>query len=142
MSVHLPEIPVLELSGGPADVGAAHGEAERKRIGQYADRFIGWLIRSASVSLTEESLWAKWAPQVAVNERLAPNLIQEMRSIARGSGVVMDRHIHSDHRGPQLRSALPRQPVGNVVGQRRHLQGILANQQVLPSMQCSLDWWH
>ena len=113
MSMHLPEFSVLEVSGGPADVGAAHGEAERKRIGQYADRFIGWLIRSASDSLTEESLWAKWAPPVTVNERLAPNLIQEMRGIARGSGVVMDRHFHSSHRGSQYRSALPRQPVGD-----------------------------
>ncbi len=82
MPVNLTEIPVLDVSGGPAEVGEAHGEAERERIRQYADRFLGWLMRGASISLTEESLWAKWAPQVAVNERLAPNFIQEMRGIA------------------------------------------------------------
>ncbi len=91
MSASHPGIPVLELSGGPAEIGAAHGEAERQRIRDYADRFIGWLLRGAAVSLTEESLWAKWAPQVAVNERLAANLIDEMRGIARGSGVPFER---------------------------------------------------
>lgn len=91
MPMNHPEIPVLDVSGGPAEIGAAHGESERERIRQYADRFLGWLISGASVRLTEESLWAKWAPQVAVNERLAPNLIQEMRGIARGSGVPFER---------------------------------------------------
>lgn len=91
MPVNHPEIRVLEVSGGPAEIGEAHGEAERERIRRYADQFLGWLIRGASISLTEESLWAKWAPQVAVNERLAPGLIQEMRGIARGSGVPFER---------------------------------------------------
>ena len=48
-------------------------------------------MRGASISLTEESLWAKWAPQVSVNESFAPHLFEEMRGIARGSGVSFER---------------------------------------------------
>ena len=82
---------VLDLSGTPSQIGAAHGEAERERIRRYADRFLEWLLGRAAVSLSEESLWAKWAPQVAVNERLAPDLVEEMRGIARGAGVPFER---------------------------------------------------
>ena len=86
-----PVIPTLDLSGTPAQVGAAHGEAQRERIREYADRFLGWLLRSTAVSLTEEGLWARWAPQVAANQREAPELVEEMRGIARGSGVPFER---------------------------------------------------
>ncbi len=89
-SMH-PTIPVLDLSGTPAQIGAAHGESQRDRIRAYADRFLGWLLQTAAVSLTEEALWARWAPQVAVNQREAPDLVEEMRGIARGAGVPFER---------------------------------------------------
>src|SRR5438067_1996552 len=86
-----PTIPVLDLSGTPAQIGAAHGESQRDRIRAYVDRFIGWLLQSAALALTEETLWAKWSPQVAVNQREAPELVEEMRGIARGAGVPFER---------------------------------------------------
>src|SRR5262245_7270041 len=86
-----PTIPVLDLTGTPSQIGAAHGEAQRERIREYVDRFIGWLLKSAAVSVTEESLWSRWCPQVAANQREAPELIDEMRGIARGANVPFER---------------------------------------------------
>jgi isopenicillin-N N-acyltransferase-like protein len=43
------------------------------------------------VRLTEADLWARWAPQVAANQREAPDLVEEMRGIARGAGVAFER---------------------------------------------------
>ena len=90
MSTH-PQIPVHDLTGTPSQIGAAHGEAERNRIREYVDVFIGFVLKNAVVHLTEETLWAKWSPQVAVNQREAPTLIEEMQGIARGAGVPFER---------------------------------------------------
>src|SRR5437660_5740610 len=86
-----PNIPVLELSGAPGQIGAAHGEAQRERIREYAERFISWTLSMAAVRVTEAELWARWAPQVAVNQREAPDMVEEMRGIARGAGVPFER---------------------------------------------------
>jgi isopenicillin-N N-acyltransferase-like protein len=86
-----PTIPVLDLSGSPGQIGAAHGESQRYRIREFADQFLGWLTQGAPVAATEEALWAHWAPQVAVNQREAPALVEEMRGIARGAGVPFER---------------------------------------------------
>jgi len=91
MASDRPTIPVLDLSGTPAQIGAAHGEAQRERIRAYVDRFLGWLLGNAAVKLKEEELWARWAPQAAVNQGAAPTLVEEMRGIARGSGVAFER---------------------------------------------------
>jgi isopenicillin-N N-acyltransferase-like protein len=72
-------------------MGAAHGEAQRERIRQLADHFLGWLLKAAVVSLTEEKLWARWAPQVEANQREAPDLVEEMRGIARGAALPFER---------------------------------------------------
>src|SRR5207248_9544701 len=72
-------------------VGAAHGEARRDRVREYAERFVGWLLSSAALRLSEAELWARWAPQVAANQREAPDLVEEMRGIARGAGVPFER---------------------------------------------------
>lgn len=86
-----PTIPVLELSGTPGQMGAAHGEAQRQRIRAFADQFLGWLVAGAAMPLTEEQLWRLWAPQVAANERQAPDLVEEMRGIARGAAMPFER---------------------------------------------------
>src|SRR4051812_38663059 len=86
-----PSIPVLDLAGTPAQIGAAHGEAQRDRIREYADRFIGWMIATSAVRFTEAELWGCWAAQVAVNQREAPHHVEEMRGIARGAGVPFER---------------------------------------------------
>src|SRR6266852_2700240 len=91
MSSKHPQIPILDLSGTSAQVGAAHGEMQRQRIRDYVDRFLSWLLRSTAVPLTEEMLWTKWAPQVAVNQREAPGLVEEMLGIARGAGVPFEQ---------------------------------------------------
>jgi isopenicillin-N N-acyltransferase-like protein len=84
-------IPVLDLSGTPAQIGAAHGEMQRSRIREYAERFVDWLLKTAAVAVTEEMLWGRWAPQVAVNQREAPTLVEEMLGISRGAGVPFER---------------------------------------------------
>ena len=86
-----PTIPVLDLSGTPAQIGAAHGEAQRDRIRTAVDRFLSYMLGGAAVPLTEEAMWSHWAPQVAVNQREAPALVEEMRGIARGAGVPFER---------------------------------------------------
>src|SRR5207237_999538 len=82
-----PSIPVLDLAGTPAQIGAAHGESQRDRIRDHTDRFLGWLLSTAAVRLTEQQLWDRWAPQVAVNRREAPDLVEEMHGISRGAAV-------------------------------------------------------
>jgi isopenicillin-N N-acyltransferase-like protein len=86
-----PNIPVLDLSGTPSQIGAAHGEAQRERIRGHAERFLGYILSTAVVRLSEAELWDRWAPQVAVNQRLAPEYVEEMRGIARGAGVSFER---------------------------------------------------
>jgi isopenicillin-N N-acyltransferase-like protein len=86
-----PHIPVLDLVGPPGQIGAAHGESQRERIREYADRFIASLLSAAAVRISEADLWARWSPQLAVNQREAPDLVEEMRGIARGAGVPFER---------------------------------------------------
>lgn len=90
MSEH-PEIPVIDLSGTPSEIGTAHGEAQRERVRECADRFISWVCDGASIALDEKSLWEKWKPQLAFSESVAPDLVEEMHGIARGSGVAFER---------------------------------------------------
>jgi isopenicillin-N N-acyltransferase-like protein len=86
-----PQIPTLDLSGTPGQIGAAHGEAQRERIREYADRFLEWVVSSAAVRITEADMWARWSAQVAANQRDAADLVEEIRGIARGSGVPFER---------------------------------------------------
>jgi isopenicillin-N N-acyltransferase-like protein len=86
-----PHVPVLDLAGTPAQIGAAHGEAQRTRVRAHADQFLDFVLRTAAVPLTEETLWAAWAPQLAANQRAAPALVEEMHGIARGAGVAFER---------------------------------------------------
>jgi isopenicillin-N N-acyltransferase-like protein len=91
MSSTHPTIPVIDLAGTPSQIGAAHGESQRQRIREYVDLFLGWLVKNATVAVTEEELWAHWSPQVAFNQREAPELVEEMQGIARGAGVPFER---------------------------------------------------
>src|SRR5438270_5414555 len=86
-----PTIPVLDLAGTPGQVGAAHGEAQRERIRAYVERFLDFVLSTAAVRISEADLWGRWAAQVAVNQREAPDLVDEMRGIARGAGVPFER---------------------------------------------------
>jgi isopenicillin-N N-acyltransferase-like protein len=91
MSANHPVIPTLALAGTPAQLGAAHGEALREQVRAHAERFLDYMLTQSATGLTQEKLWSTWSPQVAVNEREAPQLVEEMRGIARGAGVAFDR---------------------------------------------------
>jgi len=91
MSTTHPTIPVLDLSGTPGQIGAAHGEAQRQRIREYVDVFLGFILKNSVLKITEEGMWSHWAPQVAANQREAPGLVEEMQGIARGAGVPFER---------------------------------------------------
>ena len=54
------------------------------------DVFLGWLLRASAFNLTRETLWERWAAQVAANQRAAPALVEEMQGIARGAGVPFE----------------------------------------------------
>ena len=86
-----PQIPVLELSGTPSELGEGHGEQQRGQIQEYSERFLEWLLRHSACAQREQDVWDKWSPQVACNERVAPHLVEEMRGIARGAGVSFER---------------------------------------------------
>src|SRR5208283_6082474 len=43
------------------------------------------------VRIGEAELWARWAAQVVVNQQEAPELVEEMRGIARGAAVPFER---------------------------------------------------
>src|SRR5262249_46445967 len=64
---------------------------QRDRIREHAERFLDYTLSGAAVSVTEETLWAKWAIQVSANQAAAPDLVEEMRGIARGAGVPFER---------------------------------------------------
>ena len=91
MTSQHPTIPTLDASGTPEQIGTTHGEDQRQRIHECLDRFLGWVCSQAALSLNEQSLWAKWSPQVAFNEQVAPDLVAEMRGIARGANVSFER---------------------------------------------------
>lgn len=86
-----PDIPVLDVSGSSAELGAAHGEAQRERIHATVDRYVDWICSGSALAITEEELWSKWAPQLAFNEQVAPDIVEEMRSIARGANLPFKR---------------------------------------------------
>lgn len=109
------QMPVLDLSGTPGQIGAAHGEAQRDRIREYADRFIGFILRTAPDGLTEEAMWQRWAGQVPHNQREAPDLVEEMRGIARGAGVPFER-IFLLNSFLDLHSFLYREMADNLAG--------------------------
>ena len=75
-----PDIPTLNLSGTPTQIGEAHGEAAREKIRDHTDRFLELVLSRAATAPDEESLWSKWSPQVSANERFAPDLVEEMRA--------------------------------------------------------------
>jgi isopenicillin-N N-acyltransferase-like protein len=85
-------VPLVELRGTPAEIGAAHGELLRDLVREHAERNLEWILSASALRLDEAGLWRLWAPVVTANEAEAPELVEEMRGIARGSGVSFE-HI-------------------------------------------------
>ena len=84
-------IPLVELQGTPAEIGEAHGEALRESIREHAQRHLHWILTHSAVAMNESQLWRHWAPFVTANESCAPELVQEMRGIARGADLPFEQ---------------------------------------------------
>jgi isopenicillin-N N-acyltransferase-like protein len=84
-------IQVLDVEGTPAQMGEAHGEALRDVIRAHAERHQEWLLAAVAMRLDEDGLRALWTPRLVANEATAPQLVEEMRGIARGSGVPFEK---------------------------------------------------
>jgi len=95
MPAHSPpanlEMPLIEVAGSPTERGEAHGEALRDLVQEHVEQHLAWLLREASVQLTEAGLLELWAPYRVANEQAAPALVAEMRGIARGADVPFER---------------------------------------------------
>jgi isopenicillin-N N-acyltransferase-like protein len=84
-------MPIIELQGTPREIGEAHGESLRPLIREHAERHLEWILSQSSVELDETRLSDLWAPYVAANESSAPELVDEMRGIARGADVPFEQ---------------------------------------------------
>ena len=56
MSPPHPSIPVLDLAGTPAQIGAAHGESQRPRIREHINVFVDGERVAIDKSLTAQSI--------------------------------------------------------------------------------------
>lgn len=78
-------LPVIEISGTPAERGRQYGESVRRELeaafGYYAEAF------GASSGLTWEQVTARAARWLRPVRDYAPDLVEEMQGIADGAGV-------------------------------------------------------
>lgn len=87
MSETISHLPVLDLYGSPQQMGESHGESRRSEINEYATVWMEWILNRSAVPLDADQLWQRWEKQVQFNQDQAPELIDEMHGIARGSNV-------------------------------------------------------
>ncbi|MEU7406013.1 acyl-coenzyme A--6-aminopenicillanic-acid-acyltransferase form, partial [Streptomyces sp. NPDC044948] len=107
-------LPVIEISGTPAERGRQYGEAVRSRIGEA----IGYYTEAfgEASGLTWDQVTARAQLWLEPVHDHAPDLIEEMRGIADGAGVgLLDCTAQLARRvgaSPQLpvRRALPDSP--------------------------------
>ncbi|MCB5907880.1 C45 family autoproteolytic acyltransferase/hydolase [Streptomyces pinistramenti] len=78
-------LPVIEISGPPAERGRRYGEAVRERI--HAATAYYEAAFGASSGLTWEQVTARAARWLAPVRDFAPHLVEEMQGIADGAGV-------------------------------------------------------
>ncbi len=83
-------IQVIELQGTPSSIGEAHGESLRQLIHEHAQRHLEWILTQSSVVMNKTRLFDVLAPYVAANELSSPELVEEMRGIARGADVPFE----------------------------------------------------
>ncbi len=83
-------IPLLDVSGSPTELGEAHGESFRDLIAEHIACHREWIFEFAAIPLDGEKLDALWQPWIDANEAAAPELVDEMRGIARGAGVPFE----------------------------------------------------
>ena len=95
-------IPLIEISGSPAERGRQYGEAARAQISRSLDYY----RRAFAVSsgLAWPDVLAKVGPWRKLVEEAAPHLLAEMDGIAAGSGFTPDEILALNARGEITRS--------------------------------------
>lgn len=78
-------LPILELSGSPAERGQQHGEAARDQIHLALDFYAEAIGRSAGLNWDE--VLARASNWLEPSRRFAPELVAEMQGIADAAGV-------------------------------------------------------
>jgi isopenicillin-N N-acyltransferase-like protein len=98
----VPTVPLLELSGSPAERGRGHGEAAREEIARSLDHY------RRSFALKPGLAWADVVSRVGPWRKLvdthAPDLLAEMDGIAAGAGVHPDEVLALNARGEIARN--------------------------------------
>ncbi|HEX3786563.1 MAG TPA: C45 family peptidase [Pseudonocardiaceae bacterium] len=95
-------IPLIEISGTPAERGQAYGEAARAEIARSLDYYRQAFAESSGLGwaevLDKARLWRD------IVRDAAPDLLAEMDGIARGAGVDVDDVLALNARGEIVRS--------------------------------------
>jgi isopenicillin-N N-acyltransferase like protein len=109
-------IPLIEISGTPAERGRAYGEAARTEIARSLDYYREAFAASSGLAwpdvLTRARSWR------GIIHQAAPHLLEEMDGIAEGAGVTADDIVALNARGEIVRShdseftAMPEQTDG------------------------------
>ena len=86
------QLPILECSGSPREIGLAHGEAARDLIAMGLDRWRANLDQKRGNSSTYIIDFLARTSFLATIEQHVPHLLEEMRGIAEGSGQPLE-HI-------------------------------------------------
>lgn len=82
-------VPVLELSGSPYEMGLAHGKALKDRIVDFIESVTAvHQANNPALSVTRESLTGFCMRHLGFLEKFSPELVEEMRGIADGAGVA------------------------------------------------------
>ena len=83
-------IPLLDTSGTPSAMGEAHGETFRDLIHEHIACHRDWIFEHSAVPMDEGRLDEMWQPWIEAHQQAAPDLVEEMRGIARGADVSFD----------------------------------------------------
>lgn len=95
-------VPLIEISGTPAQRGRAYGEAARTQIARSLDYYREAFAASSGLDWPGVLARARsWRPIV---ETAAPHLLEEMDGIAAGAGVTADDILALNARGEIVRS--------------------------------------
>lgn len=86
-----PSLVEVTVSGQPDALGAAHGEALRDTIAAVYAWRVGEIV--AATGESEADVLARAARYLPAAERLAPDLVREVRGIGRGSGLGFERAL-------------------------------------------------
>ena len=96
-------LPLIEISGTPAERGHAYGEAARAEIGRSVAYYRQAFASSSGLSWPQVLDRAQtWRPIV---QQAAPHLLEEMDAIAAGAGISPDEILALNARGEIVRSA-------------------------------------